>query len=259
MSCAYDLTGNESGICHRCRRNVLYQRGHVPLQDVDGIVERHHDSGSDFWATPSRIMRKIAAIAMTLAALGMLTCGLVGLVHPLSPSWKLSEVSFIRATFAGGYVQLAASLPIDGTAGPRGAGLVEFDLDMKLRPLDGRINGAGGFAAAGALAPRRGEIRLPGLVAWTTAIPSLATFDWSDAKTLSMEPTGTAGGQTVRFAAVVTPFWIPPTFLAAYPISAFVRGPLRLWRRRRRGLCLKCGYNLEGNVSSVCSECGSPI
>ena len=84
-------------------------------------------------------MRKIAAIAMTLAALGMLACGLVGLVHPLSPFWKLSEVSFIRVTFAGGYVQLAASLPIDGTAGPQGGGLVEWDFDLELRPLGGRI------------------------------------------------------------------------------------------------------------------------
>ena len=228
----------------------------MPLKNVDGIAERRHDVGFDFWATRSWIIKKIAAIAMTLAALGMLTCGLIGLVHPLSPSWKLSEVSFIRVTFAGGYVQLAASLPIDGTAGLRGAGLVEFDLDMKLRPLGGRINGAGAFTAAGALAPRRGEIRLPGLVAWTTSVPSLATFDWSDAKTLSMEPTGTAGGRTVRFAVVVTPFWMPPTFLAAYPTLAFIRGPLRRWRRRRKGLCVRCGYNLEGNVSGVCSECG---
>ena len=27
-------------------------------------------------------------------------------------------------------------------------------------------------------------------------------------------------------------------------------------QRRRKGLCLKCGYDLTGNVSGVCSECG---
>ncbi|MCH8149781.1 MAG: hypothetical protein IH987_17650 [Planctomycetes bacterium] len=26
--------------------------------------------------------------------------------------------------------------------------------------------------------------------------------------------------------------------------------------RRKRGLCLRCGYNLAGNVSGVCPECG---
>ena len=41
-----------------------------------------------------------------------------------------------------------------------------------------------------------------------------------------------------------------------YPPIAFIRGPWRRWRRHRKGLCLKCGYNLEGNVSGVCSECG---
>ena len=43
---------------------------------------------------------------------------------------------------------------------------------------------------------------------------------------------------------------------ASYPALAFIRGPLRRWRRQRKGLCLRCGYNLEGNVSGTCSECG---
>lgn len=39
-------------------------------------------------------------------------------------------------------------------------------------------------------------------------------------------------------------------------------GPL--WRRRRRllrerGLCLDCGYDLTGNVSGVCPECGTEV
>jgi hypothetical protein len=44
---------------------------------------------------------------------------------------------------------------------------------------------------------------------------------------------------------------------AAYPTIAFIRGPLRRWRRRRKGLCLACGYDLTGNVTGVCSECGT--
>ena len=41
------------------------------------------------------------------------------------------------------------------------------------------------------------------------------------------------------------------------PTTAFVRGPVRRWRRRRKGLCIPCGYDLTGNVSGVCPECGS--
>jgi hypothetical protein len=30
-------------------------------------------------------------------------------------------------------------------------------------------------------------------------------------------------------------------------------------RRQRRGLCPNCGYDLTGNVSGVCPECGTPV
>ncbi|MCK4659079.1 MAG: hypothetical protein KAV82_06110 [Phycisphaerae bacterium] len=30
-------------------------------------------------------------------------------------------------------------------------------------------------------------------------------------------------------------------------------------RRRRPGFCWRCGYNLTGNVSGICPECGTPI
>lgn len=44
--------------------------------------------------------------------------------------------------------------------------------------------------------------------------------------------------------------------LLSYPTIAFIRGPLRRWRRRRKCLCTKCGYNLTGNVTGTCPECG---
>ena len=52
------------------------------------------------------------------------------------------------------------------------------------------------------------------------------------------------------------PMWLPLAVFAAYPTIAFIRGPVRRHRRRKRGLCLKCGYDLTGNVTGVCSECG---
>ena len=53
------------------------------------------------------------------------------------------------------------------------------------------------------------------------------------------------------------PLWVLAALLAAYPTIAFVRGPMRRWRRRRKGLCIECGYDLTGNVSGVCPECGN--
>ena len=52
------------------------------------------------------------------------------------------------------------------------------------------------------------------------------------------------------------PRWAPVLLFSPWPIIAFVRGPFRRAARRDKGRCLKCAYNLEGNVSGVCSECG---
>ena len=55
------------------------------------------------------------------------------------------------------------------------------------------------------------------------------------------------------------PIWCPIVLFTTYPTIAFIRGPLRRFRRHRKGLCVKCGYNLTGNTSGVCPECGKPI
>jgi hypothetical protein len=52
----------------------------------------------------------------------------------------------------------------------------------------------------------------------------------------------------------------PPWFLVLlfgfYPALAFTLRSVRLRRRRRRNLCIHCGYDLTGNVSGICPECG---
>jgi len=58
---------------------------------------------------------------------------------------------------------------------------------------------------------------------------------------------------------VWAPVWVVVLLLAAYPTIAFIRGPLRLRRRRKLGLCLQCGYNLTGNTSGVCPECAMKV
>ena len=56
------------------------------------------------------------------------------------------------------------------------------------------------------------------------------------------------------------PSWLLAILFAAYPTIAFIRKPLRRRReRRRKGLCLTCGYDLTGNVSGVCPECGTKV
>lgn len=59
--------------------------------------------------------------------------------------------------------------------------------------------------------------------------------------------------------AVAVPFWLLIVLLSAYPMSSFVRGPARKWRRRKRALCVRCGYNLTGLTEPRCPECRRTI
>jgi hypothetical protein len=54
------------------------------------------------------------------------------------------------------------------------------------------------------------------------------------------------------------PLWIPPLLLIAIAIRPFLRFIERKrWHSQSR--CMTCGYNLTGNVSGVCPECGEKI
>ncbi len=57
---------------------------------------------------------------------------------------------------------------------------------------------------------------------------------------------------------IATPLWIPSVGLALTTI-VLARPLLRTWHRRRHNLCVTCGYDLRGNTSRVCSECGQPV
>ena len=50
---------------------------------------------------------------------------------------------------------------------------------------------------------------------------------------------------------------VPMTLLIAYPFFAFVRARYR-HHRHRSGHCPTCEYDLTGNTSGVCPECGTP-
>jgi hypothetical protein len=54
---------------------------------------------------------------------------------------------------------------------------------------------------------------------------------------------------------LTVPAWLPTTILAVLPLTRGVAAARR--RRRRTGRCHSCGYDLTGNVSGVCPECGS--
>ena len=57
---------------------------------------------------------------------------------------------------------------------------------------------------------------------------------------------------------VAFPYWPLIPLCGAYS-GRFLYLAVRAVRRTRRGLCASCGYDLTGNVSGTCPECGTPV
>ncbi len=54
--------------------------------------------------------------------------------------------------------------------------------------------------------------------------------------------------------SITCPLWVPFIIVLVPTAYLFYRD-----RRHPRGHCQKCGYDLQGNVSGVCSECGTEV
>src|SRR5206468_4099930 len=87
--------------------------------------------------------------------------------------------------------------------------------------------------------------------------PRVTVGGWNGAGFADWVGTEWGSGQRVRMApfyAVAVPFALPPLlWLALRSRRACVM------RRRRLGLCPRCGYDLRGNTSGKCSECGEAV
>lgn len=101
-----------------------------------------------------------------------------------------------------------------------------------------------------------GHMQIEGACAGATPLPR----DWS----LPIPLLGTIGYRSLASAGwsrffVFVPRGIVAGLLLAYPVTTAVRRPLRRWHRRKRGLCMSCGYDLTGNTTGVCPECAARI
>lgn len=53
--------------------------------------------------------------------------------------------------------------------------------------------------------------------------------------------------------------WPIALLLLTYPAITLIWRPIGRRKRRQRGACVSCGYDLTGNVTGVCSECGAKV
>ena len=66
---------------------------------------------------------------------------------------------------------------------------------------------------------------------------------------------GRAGEFEERFRAVMVPLWLPAAVFGVLPAVRLGRR-VKAVLRARAGRCTRCGYDLTGNTSGVCPECG---
>jgi len=71
------------------------------------------------------------------------------------------------------------------------------------------------------------------------------------------QPVAGVWGSSMRSSTVWVPYWALIGLTAVGPVKAIVGRAVR-HRRRKRGLCPRCGYDLHAS-SGQCPECGAPI
>jgi hypothetical protein len=173
-----------------------------------------------------------------LFTVGILTMtGLLVILWTLSTfwhAWCLSEHGLISVV--GGGIHLAV---YEGTSADRrqfvaGSGR-------------GRIGPVAGLHCERAFRPERWTSLATGLNEAGAWLPSWHRVRWWPANP------GPGGPETrVTQTTADIPMWVPVSaLLALLAITRLIR------RRRRTPLCCsKCGYNLTGNISGRCPECG---
>lgn len=60
-------------------------------------------------------------------------------------------------------------------------------------------------------------------------------------------------GFSIVFALI---FYVPVFFLFMWRVK---RRAARVEFRRKNGICVNCGYDLRGNTTGVCPECGESV
>ena len=72
----------------------------------------------------------------------------------------------------------------------------------------------------------------------------------------SFRLTSTPRANGYRTTHVAFPLALSTFLLVITGTVPIISGPVKRWRRKRTGLCIHCGYNLSGNRTGRCPECG---
>lgn len=197
------------------------------------------------------MIRGAASILLALLAV-VLTVGTVwGMRKPVQWTLRDSGMSSLSIALEQG------SLAVQWTGIKRQAtptseeALVELGYKWDMANPSVRITGGGTMTG---WPPGTMHINRFGLMAWTMTLPTVCRATWVAPRALRYRHA--FGGSAVHVGVVRVPAWPVIVLAAIYPTWFLIRRPLLRRRRRKAGLCVRCGYDLTGNETGVCSECG---
>ena len=270
--CGYDLTGNVSGVCPECgsaiseNQRVLLARPPieekcaaassspqpVPARRDDGVGHAATPAGRTLARAVRRLVRTVSLGVCTLTGgilLGLLTLSYVGSGGVKALRWP--GMSPERRLMLEDLASCHLSITREAFAGYCWSPAVDERNHFLIHVTLGRI----------CVSWRREHY--PPLKANPRRHWSIGglTYDLYDIHHLTMGLTGEPIWDKGWFASdhwVTAPLWLPVLALLSYPLLAIV-SYMRRRRRPRAGACRSCGYDLTGNVSGVCPECGSAV
>ena len=201
------------------------------------------------------MIRKAAALMLSVLA------GLTAIVAVLS-YMRMTDLPWEQVGAVVYPTDLAFAwwfgIPLHGTQRPRVRGLlVRRDLDERARVYVHACRGAiiiSRFVARKGVPGVRPRVQR-GCAGFALERATAGPFTLCFIDQQYLGPTGeqlSFRNPAVDIIAIRFPLWALFALLPLYPAAAFIRGPVRRWRRRRKGCCVTCGYDLTG----VCPECG---
>lgn len=211
-------------------------------------------------------IRRIVLGLSTLAAVATLVLGAVSTRKGIDFHAYRKDVQFLRFSFGQLEVQVVRSM-MTGVSEPLGGrkwsrrstpgGTKEGLLMILRRPPPVFTSDPRDWTVS---ADRRFKL---GVVAYDSFnVNNVSGFAWETPFNVSFEANTQLRRKSVHVQVLNLPLWIALLLFGTYPAIAsigFIRGPYRRWRRQRKGCCPSCGYNLKGNVSGVCPECGNEV
>ncbi len=198
-------------------------------------------------------MRRSLAVVLALLAVGLIAGTVAGKRRPVQWSIRDSGMTSWSLAFDDGVLAWQWTSVTNQATPTSQEATVEFGFDRSMNTRGVTVKGGGMRVwSSGAV----GFDRF-GALYWTMRLPSACRATWSAPRKLHWQHA--VRGSAIEAGVLRFPAWPMVLILSAYPVWAVVRGPMLRRRRRKTGRCIHCGYDLTGNESGACSECGEVV